>query len=107
MNVRYIGFLALIVFTTSSNAQDSKPVPAYGDFMNGCVSNLEPKGGFGSSIGKAQAESMCQCRFEHLPKGSMTKDQFFKSAYRCKSEDELDSLAFTKKYYSRIKRSPG
>ena len=106
MDIRHLVFLALVVSTSSINAQDSKPVPAYGNYMEGCVGQAEPRGGFGSSIDKAMTEAMCHCKFEHLPKKTMTRDQFMKAGYACKSEEERDSTAFTKKYYSKIKRGP-
>ena len=87
-------------------AQDSRPVPAYADYMNSCVRSVQPQGGYGSSIDKAFEEANCQCKFEHLPKGTMTKEQFFKAATTCRKEQSRGAKVFTEKYYARINRGP-
>ena len=88
------------------HAQDIRPVPSYGNYMSSCVKDAQPQGGFGSAIEKAVEEANCQCRFEHLPKERMTKDQFFSAAYTCRKERGGDTTRFLEKYYTRINREP-
>lgn len=102
-------FALLGIWSTLASAQESKPVPAYEDYLPDCVDQAEAsesEGVFGSSIDREIAVSMCQCKFEHFPtNGVMTKNQFFNSALVCNREQEQDLLGFTQKYLSRFKNT--
>lgn len=102
-------FAFLGIWSTLASAQETKPVPAYEDYLPGCVDQAEAaesEGVFGSSIDREIAVAMCQCKFDHFPKnGVMTKNQFFNSALVCNREQEHDSLEFTQKYLSRFKKN--
>lgn len=100
------GLAASLGLVGTLKAQDSRPVPAYADYMNGCVKGAQPQGGYGSSVEKAFEEANCQCKFEHLPKGTMTKEQFFSAASVCQKEKSRGAKLFTEKYYARISRGP-
>lgn len=98
--------ISVLGFADISHAQDSRPVPAYGDYMESCVNGAQPKGGYGSSVDRAFEEANCHCKYEHLPKGTMTKDQFINAGVTCRKERDRGPAAFTEKYYSRINRGP-
>lgn len=105
-----IGVAVSLIATLGSvgtlKAQESRPVPAYGDYMNGCLKIAEPQGGYGSSVDKAFESANCQCKFEHLPKGAMTKEQFFNAGYACQKEQSRSAKLFMEKYYARSRTYP-
>lgn len=90
----------------TASAQESRPVPAYGDYMEWCVKGAQPAGGYGSSVDKAFEEARCHCINEHLPMGVMSKKQFFNAGKSCQQERSQGPEAFTQKYYARINRVP-
>jgi hypothetical protein len=105
-------FLLFSFICVSSYAQTSKPVPTYFDAMNQCMmyaKNNAPDGQFSDALASANAEAMCQCRYENLPKKpAVTENEFMRAAKICLAERQADSKSnffnFGEKYFARINR---